>query len=76
MQRPPAGLILGHVGLVEGMVARFREELGQSTRVVATGGLAELMSRQTDVFDAVNVDLALYGLRFIYDLNQGQSGEG
>ena len=65
-----SGLIFGYVGLVEGMVARFRNELGREAKVVATGGLAELMARETDVFDAVNPDLTLLGLRMIYDLNR------
>ncbi len=66
-----SGLILGHVGLVEGMVARFKEEMGQETRVVATGGLAEIIAEETSVFDDVNPDLTLVGLRMIYELNSG-----
>ena len=65
-----SGLILGHVGLVEGMVVRFKEELGPGAKVVATGGLAELLARETDIFDAVNPDLTLFGLKLIYELNR------
>ena len=64
-----SGLIFGYAGLVEGMVARFKSELGQNSKVIATGGLADLMARETSVFDAVNPDLTLLGLRMIYDLN-------
>ena len=71
-----SGLILGYIGLVEGMVARFKAELGQSARVVATGGLAELLAKETKVFDAVNLDLTLIGLRIIYEMNRGQGEEG
>ena len=75
-----SGLLLGHVGLVEGMVARFREEMGSEAKVVATGGLAGLIAKQTTVFDAVNPDLSLIGLRIIYEMNVGsissQSAEG
>ncbi|HET91106.1 MAG TPA: type III pantothenate kinase [Chloroflexi bacterium] len=64
-----AGLLFGYVGLVEGVVARFKVELGPETCVVATGGLAELISRETDVIDVVDPWLTLHGLRLIYGLN-------
>lgn len=66
-----SGLLWGHVGLVEGMVERFKAELGQDSQVVATGGLAEVIARETAVFDAINMDLTLIGLRLIYDMNRG-----
>ncbi|MCS7261689.1 MAG: type III pantothenate kinase, partial [Anaerolineae bacterium] len=44
-----SGLIFGYVGLVEGMVARFRKELGDDMRVIGTGGLVEIIARETDV---------------------------
>ena len=69
-----SGLIFGYIGLVEGMVARFKNELGPEAKVIATGGLAELMARETTVFDAVNPDLTLLGLRMIYDLNLNIDG--
>ncbi len=65
-----SGLVYGHVALVEGMIARFRSELGEDARAVATGGLADLVASQTDVFHAVNPDLTLIGLRMVYDMNQ------
>jgi type III pantothenate kinase len=64
-----SGLVFGHVALVEGMIARFREELGANTRAIATGGLADLVATQTNVFHAVNPDLTLIGLRMVYDMN-------
>ncbi len=69
-----SGLLFGYVGLVEGMVARFKAELGPGTRVVATGGLAELIARETDVIDVVDLWLTLHGLRIVYELNR-VSGE-
>ena len=68
-----SGLVYGHIGLVEGMVKRFRLELdserpGECT-VVATGGLATLMSGLTEVFDHVNEDLTLQGLQLVYEMN-------
>lgn len=65
-----SGLILGHVGLVEGMVTRFKREMGEESRVVATGGLAEIIAQETKVFDDINPDLTLIGLRFIYEMNR------
>jgi type III pantothenate kinase len=65
-----SGLLLGYVSLVEGMVARFRDELGPEMKVIATGGLAELVSRETTVIEIVAPWLTLDGLRIIYDMNQ------
>ena len=64
------GLLFGYVGLVEGMVARFKAELGPETQVIATGGLAEIIARETDVIDVVDPWLTLHGLQIIYQLNQ------
>jgi type III pantothenate kinase len=65
-----SGLLFGYVGLVEGMVARFKAELGEETGVVATGGLAEVIAEETDVIDVVDPWLTLHGLRIIYNLNE------
>ena len=65
-----SGLLFGYVGLVEGMVARFKAELGPETRIIATGGLAEVIAQETDVIDVVDPWLTLHGLRIIYELNQ------
>ena len=64
-----AGLLLGYVGLVEGMVARFQKEMGDDARVIATGGLAEIIAKETAVFDAINPDLTLIGLRMVHEMN-------
>jgi type III pantothenate kinase len=71
-----SGLIYGYVGLVEGMVARFREELGAGMTVIATGGLAPLMAGQTAVIDHVDPWLTLAGLRVIWELNQEAEKQG
>ncbi len=65
-----SGLLFGYVGLVEGMVARFKAALGPGTHVVATGGLAEVIARETDVIDVVDPWLTLHGLRIIHELNR------
>ncbi|MCA9537533.1 MAG: type III pantothenate kinase [Myxococcales bacterium] len=64
-----SGLILGYVGLVEGLVARMRAEAGFDCAVVATGGLAPLVSRETSAVDHLAPDLTLEGLRVIHELN-------
>jgi type III pantothenate kinase len=66
-----SGLLYGYVGLVEGMIARFRKELGPMMKVIATGGLTEIIARETDVIDHVEPWLTLEGLRVIWDRNQG-----
>ncbi len=65
-----SGLMFGYAGLVEGMVARFRQELGEDMKAIATGGLAELMVRETKVLDIVAPWLTLDGLRIVWGLNQ------
>jgi len=67
-----SGIIFGYVGLVEGMVARIRDELGEKAMVVATGGYAELIANETAMIDKVNLDLTLIGLRLIYEMNREQ----
>ncbi len=65
-----SGIVFGYVGLIEGIVARIQQELGEKATVVATGGYAELMARETAVIDRVNPDLTLIGLRLIYMMNK------
>ena len=81
LQRPPSvigrntvhamqsGLLFGYVSMVEGMVTRFRSELGSDMKVVATGGLAEVVAKETDVIDIISPWLTLDGLRIIWELN-------
>lgn len=86
LQRPPAaigrntvhsmqsGLLFGYVSLVEGMVQRFRQELGPEMKVIATGGLARLIARETSVLEIIAPWLTLDGLRIIWELNH-QTGK-
>jgi len=66
-----SGIVLGYVGLVEGLVRRFKAELGEDARVVATGGYAHLIAAESQLIDHVNPDLTLVGLRIIHELNRG-----
>ena len=65
-----SGLLFGYVSMVEGMVARFRAELGDDMKVIATGGLAEVVAKETRVIDIIAPWLTLEGLRLIWDLNR------
>ncbi len=65
-----SGLFFGYLSLVEGMVARFRVELGEEMKVIATGGLAEVMAGETQVVQIIAPWLTLEGLRIIWDLNR------
>ncbi len=68
-QSMQAGLVYGYVGLIEGVVARMKVELGDGAKVIATGGLAELIAAQTSAIDTVDQRLTLDGLRIIHELN-------
>ncbi len=65
-----AGLIYGFAGLVEGLVARIKQELGGEARVVATGGLANMIADEVTCIDAVEPELTLLGVRIIYEKNK------
>lgn len=65
-----SGIIYGYVGLIEGIVTRIQRELKDKAKVVATGGYAELMARETRVIEVVNTDITLIGLRLIYHMNR------
>lgn len=65
-----SGIIFGYVGLVEGLIQRFKQELGPA-RVIATGGLAEVIAKETPLIEVVDQRLTLYGLRLVYELNRG-----
>ncbi len=58
-----AGIVYGFVGQTEALVARFRAEMGSHAKVVATGGLADVVARNSSVVDAVDPHLSLEGLR-------------
>lgn len=66
-----SGAVLGHVAMIEGMVARLRAELPGTPKVIATGGLAGVVASGTTIFNAVDDDLTLYGLYCFARLNTG-----
>lgn len=64
-----AGIIYGAAGQVDGIVERIREEFGTDPKVIATGGLAELISSESKTIDVVDPQLTLQGLRILYERN-------
>ena len=63
-------LVIGYLGLVKELVARLKKELGGNPKVIATGGMAEMISAWTEVIDVVSPRLTLEGIRIIYELNE------
>ena len=69
-----SGLVFGYVGLIRELVNRLKEELGGKPKVIATGGMAEVVSEWVKEIDIVNPRLTLEGLRIIYQLNRPTRG--
>ncbi|MDW0111339.1 type III pantothenate kinase [Sporosarcina aquimarina] len=65
-----AGILYGYVGQVEGLVNRMKAESKKVPTVIATGGLAPLISKETDMIDVVDEYLTLKGLKLIHERNQ------
>ncbi len=61
------GVYWGYVAMIEGLVARLKKEIGRPVKVIATGGLAALFDKQTDLFDAVEPDLTIQGLSLLHE---------
>ena len=66
-----AGVLYGYVGQVEYIIDRIKEESGfENAKVIATGGMADVIAKATDHIDVVDKLLTLEGLRLVYELNQ------
>jgi len=65
-----SGIIFGYVGLVEGIVARMKKELGGQAKVIGTGGYAASIAAETNIIEKVDPDLTLRGLRLVFDMNR------
>jgi type III pantothenate kinase len=62
------GIYWGYVAMIEGLVGRMKQELGRPVTVIATGGLADLFDKHTDVFDSIEPDLTIQGLSLLYGM--------
>ena len=65
-----SGIIFGYVGLVDGIVNRINRETGVNHRVIATGGMAEIIAEVSETIEKVDEDLTMEGLRLIYNRNR------
>ena len=66
-----AGIVFGQIGQVEYIVDRIRRESGYTdAKVVASGGLGNIIARETEVIDVYDPQLTLKGLRIIYEKNK------
>ena len=62
------GIYWGYVAMIEGLARRIKDEVGRPLTVIATGGLATLFDKHTDVFAAIEPDLTIQGLSLLYDM--------
>jgi type III pantothenate kinase len=65
-----SGLFYGYADMIDGMVRRFKGEIGEDATVIATGGYASILMDEVDCIDSVELDLNLEGLRRVYEANR------
>ena len=65
-----AGIIYGYAGLVDGIVKRMKREMGEKSTVIATGGLAPLISEESETIEHVEEFLTLEGLILLFKRNK------
>ncbi len=66
-----SGIFWGYIAMIEGLVARMKQEIERPVRVISTGGLAVLFDSHTSVFDAIEPDLTIQGLALLYARSGG-----
>lgn len=70
VQGMQAGIIFGYVGQIDEIVRRIKKEQGQEMKVIATGGLAKMIAKESATIDKIDHFLTLTGLRVLYERNK------
>lgn len=65
-----AGIIYGYVGQVDFLIRKFKKEMGEPAKVIATGGLARMITQESSEIDELNSLLTLIGLSRVYEMNK------
>jgi type III pantothenate kinase len=64
------GILYGYAGLVDGIITRIKKEMGHEVKVVATGGIAPLIAKETATIDIIDENITLEGLKILYERNR------
>lgn len=75
IQAMQAGIIFGYVGQIDEIVRRMKKELALEMKVIATGGLARMIQKESKTIDRIDHFLTLTGLRVLYERNSAECGE-
>ena len=65
-----SGVFWGYIGLIEGIIDKIRANFSYKMTTIATGGLAPLFGRETEIFDFIDLDITMHGLNVIYNFNK------
>ena len=65
-----SGVFWGYIGLVKEICRKIIEEKQEVMKIIATGGLAPLLQSSDQLFEAVEDNLTMHGLRVIFDCNK------
>lgn len=63
------GIVYGYAGLVDGIVNRIKKEIGHEVKVIATGGIASLIAKESETIEETDENLTLEGLKILYKRN-------
>jgi len=67
-----AGIVYGYIAMVDGIVEKIKKEVKTDPRVIATGGMADVIAEESQTIDEVDILLTLKGLQLIYEKNTGE----